>query len=187
MHYPVAVFIAKVVYGIHKPKRLSPNQMTESYQELGYLHQEILIFPDDTAYVLFLDQKKTQINSVFIFNPNGYLVSPKDSMTCSAENKSYLKNYRYTSFVGIDTSFHLSYFKPFNLLGTDTLVNIADNSSKYTVLLCFADFVGRLNKETTTPFLGTLSENPDPNRLIFMLSLDPTTQKKGMIESLPFK
>jgi hypothetical protein len=180
--------LAKLAYGIHQPKRLTENEMHKEYTKVGLLGEKILVFPDDTAYAFFLDQKKPSINFVYIFDKQGYRLIPKDSLTCSADNHNFLSNYQKDGMVYRDSSFHISYFKPFKLLGdTSSIIDLQDEKENYVIILGFADFAGKLNEQTTLKYLHTLSLEQKENEQVYLLTLDPSVRKKGMIESLPFK
>jgi hypothetical protein len=165
---------AFLIYGVHKPKPLTLDQMNRKYEKRGYTDYPIFVFKDSTSYYDFLANKRRTVNGVYIFNRDGLLVSPRVKMTCSSDNDNYLSHFYQTDSMVIDSSFSISLIEN----GTRLIQNncdskMRDSSKAYDIVLCFADFAGRVNKQSTTEYIQQLKESDSLEFNLSLLSLDP--------------
>lgn len=168
--------IAFLAFGVHQPKSLSEEQMMHQYTKFGYTRYPIFIFPDSSSYYDFIVNKRPKINGVYIFNKEGKLLNPKTQMTCSSGNFDYLEYYDNQDSMVIDTSFTISKLsKSTRLLhpGTYSQSLIFDSAKQYNIVLCFADFMGKINIQSTSEYIKSLERKDTSQFSISLLSLDP--------------
>lgn len=165
--------IAFLIYGVHKPRPLSIEQMNTKYETLGYLKYPIYVLKDSSSYLNFM-MKQPEVNGVLIFNRDGHLLTPKSKMTCSSDNRKYLMNFNDNDSMDIDSTFTIHQIMDNSMPIQDSLdLPTIDGMKKNNIFLCFADFVGRVNKQSTSRYLEQLENSNLSDVSIRFLSLDP--------------
>lgn len=168
--------VAYLIYGVHKPRPLSQEQMKKKYTELGFNQYKVLALNED-IYYQFLSKIKT-VNSVLVFNNDGYYLRPKNEFTCSNDKIEYIKNYRMDSLSIIDSTFDLRFLSNCITIFNGNESRFIDSSLSYTMVLTFADFVGQLNRDITLKQLELLLKDSKTDTDLILLALDPIKRVK---------
>lgn len=164
--------VTLLLFGVHKPKPLSLAKMNKKYEKEGYLDYPVYVFKDSTSYYEFV-VSYSDVNGVYVFNRDGLLVTPIEEMTCSADNRSYLEFFKNPNKMRVDSSFNISFLENNTYMIQKHLEgNMIDTSKQFDIVLCFADFVGRVNKQTTSAYIEQLIKSDSLNFNLSLLSLD---------------
>ncbi|MFT4597976.1 MAG: hypothetical protein ACJAR8_000134 [Bacteroidia bacterium] len=165
--------VAFLIFGVHKPKPLSLDKMKKKYETSGYLEYPVFVFKDASSYYEFV-VKYPDVNGVYIFNKEGMLVTPINEMTCSADNRSYLSSFSNPETMRVDSLFNISMLENnTTIIQKNSFGTMRDTSKNFNIVLCFADFVGRVNKQTTSVYVDQLKEADSSEFSLSLLSLDP--------------
>ena len=163
--------VAYWVYGVHKPKPLSLEQMKEKYSKMGLSEYYVLALKD-TVYYDFL-AKSSSVNSVLIFNNQNHNLKPIDEFTCTSDRLDFLSNYKNSSISKIDSSFNLDFMDKVVPVFNNSQNSKIDSEINYTVILTFADFVGKLKEKTTFEHIKKYHSLKDSQSQLILIALDP--------------
>ena len=149
--------VLKLAYGIKKPK---PRSI--SYIKKRIIKYELLSLPhyaigEKGFYNLFnklSPLNNTSVNQVIIFNKQGFLMLPKDTINCSGETINSISNYQ--DYLVIDSI-------EFKDLFCDSIVKLDGSGKyfsypkgKYLFVFTWASYVGKLNEELTQNWVKSI-------------------------------
>lgn len=140
--------LASLIFGIKKPKYHTQEYIVKNAEKRALDQLDHYYFPSVTGLVNHFEVidkagLRNSINQVFVFNKEGHLYTPKDSIDCSSDYKSFIGNY--------PTGGEFSSEVTFNQLFGDSLVtskpqrkSLDLNSELFVVT--WASYAGRLNE-----------------------------------------
>ncbi len=161
----------RLAYGIHKPKIVSSNKITRKAKQyhLKYFdHYSVTV----NGFYIYTTLNNS-FNGFLIFNSNGKLIVPRDTVFCSGEKGKFLYNFKDTSqSVVIDTIDISKFLVELRTLSGDSVTNWNSNSD-YTIFLYWATFAGRLNKILTSNWSNKLYISDIKQYKVVFVCLDP--------------
>lgn len=142
--------IVRLSYGIHDPKPQTTKKLDKYLDRKGIGHSRAIYFKDREAYN-DLVMKDGNIPNLLIFDKEGRFIKYKADTSCNAAAFDFLANFCSTKFEKpLSNSDSLSnYLDHF-------VVNTPPDHSKYTVIIKWTEFSGRLNKDHVLIWLQTL-------------------------------
>lgn len=161
-----------LVYDIHKPKVLSIKQIENAAIKYGFSQNSVYAL-SDSSFLRFI-QNNEVVNDIHIYNKNGYRILPKDTISCSGQKINMLSIYKNSDSIYIDSSSSM-----LQTFGEVILVKqVADSvfynpKVDYSIIVTFADFTGKLNKQNSKPWVDAANALKPQNTLIAVISIDP--------------
>lgn len=146
--------VAKIIYGAKNPKPRSSDyiQKYANRYQLNHFKQYSI---SETGFINFFEISKelsirNSINHVIIFNREGQLIQPYDTISCSSDINNFIQSYNDSDKNRINDTINFS-----DVFG-DSITNLENKNLYYSpqdnkplIVLTWASFVGRLNKINT--------------------------------------
>jgi len=171
--------IAFMIYGVKKPKPVCIKYISKKADNYKLTHFKHYVFENKFSFLDFFQNTQkfglgTSVNQVLIFNKQGFLYLPKDSINCSSQIINYIVQYKNRSIV-IDSLIFDSIFP-------NSFIQMNENEKKFVFptktnkdlfVLTWASFSGRLNKDKTKYWADSIAEIIDSNEInAVFLNLD---------------
>lgn len=153
--------VARVAFGIKKPKPRSAEYIqnyVEKYELNHFEHYSI----SDKGFLDFFENAerlniRNSVNQVIIFNENGKLIQPSDSITCTSDISDFIINYDDHNKNLVYDSIELK-----DVFG-DSITSLHEKENYYSQIngkplfvITWASFAGKLNKNFTKPWADSI-------------------------------
>ncbi|MGB1041430.1 MAG: hypothetical protein ACPGVD_11195, partial [Flavobacteriales bacterium] len=114
------------------------------------------------------------INSVYIFNKNGKLILPKDTIDCTNDISDYISHYNESNYITVYDTIEFSDVFGDSILSLHGNVNdFSQTNGKPLFVITWASFAGKLNKNFTKPWADSIKNIiHDNNADAIFLSFD---------------
>lgn len=166
--------IMMVFYGAHQPRIETPESIYKYLEKKSIKTNNVYFLKDSTAFYEYFDAFG-KLPRVYIYNNNKYLLDIIEKDTCSGQTDDMIYHLSTNKIYPIDSSRILEQVMA-NILtsngykiSTDTI-----NSSDFYVMMYFAKFTGKLNKQNISYWEQQLIMKEDSlNLTIYKICCDP--------------
>lgn len=164
--------VAKMLYGIKKPKVENKKTLTEYMMKLKMQQQNVYALSFE-EFKPSLKRIKNSIPEVLIFNSQGKYIPYGDEYACNAHAFDFIEKLNRNSVYTISDNLNMATISKglCNLDGVQVVEPISENTDFY-VFIYWAKWAGKLNKDHVVVWEKQALENQHANIKLITVNVD---------------